>query len=222
MSADKGNQATMSAPASEQKSPSTPASSAPSSPPPAASDGPVVSLRDRLLQSDKSRTQGGGSGQDRPVGPDMQRRRSLVWLITFGFIGALCLAGARFFFPRVLYEPKTRFPIGYPSDFATGVDTRFQQQYRIWVVRDAQGIFVLHAKCTHLGCTPDWKESDNKFKCPCHGSGFDREGVNFEGPAPRPLDRVFVQLDAQGRIIVDKAKLYPYEKWDSPNARLIV
>jgi cytochrome b6-f complex iron-sulfur subunit len=181
----------------------------------------VVSLRERLMQSNKARTQGAGSGQDRELTPDMQRRRNVVWLFVFGFIGAMTLASVRFFFPRVLFEPKTRFSIGYPTDFAPGVDTRFQQEHRIWVVRDAQGVYVLLAKCTHLGCTPDWKETDNKFKCPCHGSGFDMEGVNFEGPAPRPLDRVMVEVDAEGRLIVDKAVLFPYEKWEDTRARVM-
>ncbi len=45
-----------------------------------------------------------------------------------------------------------------------------------------RAIFVISAICTHLGCTPDWKPSENKFKCPCHGSGYDPEGINFEGP----------------------------------------
>ena len=88
------------------------------------------------------------------------------------------------------------------------METRFQSKQRIWVVRDATSLYVIFAKCTHLGCTPDWKESENKFKCPCHGSGFTSEGVNFEGPAPRPLERLLVTQDAEGRIWVDKAKTF--------------
>jgi cytochrome b6-f complex iron-sulfur subunit len=76
------------------------------------------------------------------------------------------------------------------------------------VVRNPSRIFVIYARCTHLGCTPDWKQSEQKFKCPCHGSGYDIEGVNFEGPAPRPMDRAHVSLDATGQIIVDVGKLY--------------
>jgi cytochrome b6-f complex iron-sulfur subunit len=63
-----------------------------------------------------------------------------------------------------------------------------------------------------LGCTPDWKASENKFKCPCHGSGYDDEGINFEGPAPRPMDRAFVQLAPDGEIIVDTSRLYQWPK----------
>ena len=64
---------------------------------------------------------------------------------------------------------------------------------------------MISAICTHLGCTPDWKEAENKFKCPCHGSGYDSEGINFEGPAPRPMDRAHVELDPSGEIVVDTA-----------------
>ena len=58
--------------------------------------------------------------------------------------------------------------------------------------------------CTHLGCTPNWLEAENKFKCPCHGSGFYMSGINFEGPAPRPLERVTVSLADDGQVLVDK------------------
>ncbi|HEU4931708.1 MAG TPA: hypothetical protein VFT48_06490, partial [Pyrinomonadaceae bacterium] len=60
--------------------------------------------------------------------------------------------------------------------------------------------------------TPDWKASENKFKCPCHGSGYDSEGINFEGPAPRPMDRAKVTLDAEGQIVVDTGKLFDWPK----------
>jgi len=136
------------------------------------------------------------------------RRRRFTFACVFGFLGANFLMTLRFFFPRTLFEPATSFRIGYPGDFGFGVDTRFQQQFRIWVNRNAEGIFVIYAKCTHLGCTPDWVESEAKFKCPCHGSGYDSEGINFEGPAPRPMDRAKVELDAQGQIVVDTSILF--------------
>jgi len=148
--------------------------------------------------------------------PDPQkqivRRRRFVIASTLGFLGVNLLMFLRFFFPRALFEPKTTFRIGYPSDFGFGVDTKFQNQYRIWVVRNTEGIFVISAICTHLGCTPDWKASENKFKCPCHGSGYDPEGVNFEGPAPRPMDRAHVELDPEGQILVDLSRLYRWPK----------
>ncbi len=149
-------------------------------------------------------------------GNPLNTRRRMVWSLFWGWIGIWCLATVRFFFPRTLFEPRTRFSVGYPTDFGIGVDTRFQQDFRIWVVRNAERLFVIYARCTHLGCTPDWKEGENKFKCPCHGSGYDSEGVNFEGPAPRPMDRAKVELDATGRIIVDTSKLYKWPKDGRP------
>jgi cytochrome b6-f complex iron-sulfur subunit len=140
------------------------------------------------------------------------RRRRFVMAAVLGTLGVNLLMFLRFFFPRALYEPKTSFKIGYPSDFGFGVDTKFQNAHRIWVVRNTEGIFVISAICTHLGCTPDWKASENKFKCPCHGSGYDPEGVNFEGPAPRPMDRAHVELDPEGQIVVDLSRLYKWPK----------
>lgn len=140
------------------------------------------------------------------------RRRRFVMAAVLGTLGVNLLMFLRFFFPRALFEPKTQFKIGYPADFGFGVDTKFQNQHRIWVVRNTEGIFVIYAVCTHLGCTPDWKPSENKFKCPCHGSGYDSEGVNFEGPAPRPMDRAKVELDPEGQIVVDLSHLYRWPK----------
>jgi cytochrome b6-f complex iron-sulfur subunit len=98
---------------------------------------------------------------------------------------------------------------------------------RIWVVRTADRLFVIFASCTHLGCTPDWKLGEAKFKCPCHGSGYDPEGRNYEGPAPRPMDRAYVLLDTQGRIVVDTSVLYREEKgqptqFDNPGSYIQV
>ncbi len=140
------------------------------------------------------------------------RRRRIVWACVVGYLVTNFLMFLRFFLPRTLFEPKTRFKVGYPNDFGLGVETKFQKDYRIWVVRNAERIFVIYARCTHLGCTPDWKSGENKFKCPCHGSGYDNEGINFEGPAPRPMDRAHVELDADGQIVVDTGQLYEWPK----------
>jgi cytochrome b6-f complex iron-sulfur subunit len=141
-------------------------------------------------------------------------RRTIIWTAVGGFLATCFMMFLRFFLPRTIFEPSTIFRVGYASDFGFGVDTKFQQQYRIWVVRNAERLFVIYARCTHLGCTPDWKPGENKFKCPCHGSGYTSEGINFEGPAPRPMDRAHVELDPTGQIVVNTAKLYEWPKGD--------
>jgi len=139
-------------------------------------------------------------------------RRRLIWTAVWGYLAANFFMFLRFFFPRALFEPNTVHKIGYPSDFQIGVNEKYKQAYRIWVVKEPPRLSCIFAKCTHLGCTPDWKPAENKFKCPCHGSGYTPEGVNFEGPAPRPMDRAQVELDATGQIVVDTSRLFSWFK----------
>ena len=158
-----------------------------------------------------------------PDPPVNKMRRRIVWASIVGFLTTDFLMFLRFFLPRSILEPSSKFSVGFPSDYALGVDTKWQQQYRIWVDKTSDRVFVIYARCTHLGCTPDWKASENKFKCPCHGSGYDSEAINFEGPAPRPMDRAHVELDAEGQIVVDIGKLYKWPKgekneFDDPGA----
>ena len=142
----------------------------------------------------------------------VKTRRRFVGIFTGGFLLTNFLMFLRFFFPRTIFEPKRIFRIGAPGDYGIGVDTKFQKSQRIWVVRGTDRLFVIFARCTHLGCTPDWKESESKYKCPCHGSGYDPEGINYEGPAPRPMDRARVELNAEGQIVVDTSILFKQEK----------
>ena len=158
-----------------------------------------------------------------PDPPVNKMRRRIVWATIGGMLTTFFLMFLRFFLPRAIFEPSTVFKIGFPSDYALGVDTKWQQQYRIWVDKTSDRLFVVYAKCTHLGCTPDWKASENKFKCPCHGSGYDSEGINFEGPAPRPMDRARVEIDPEGQIVVDTNRLFKWPKgekneFDEPGA----
>ena len=116
-------------------------------------------------------------------------------------------------FPRVLFIPPSTFKAGFPNDYAIGeVSYKYKKEFRVWIVREVTGFYVLFAKCTHLGCTPRWLAAENKFKCPCHGSGYHKSGVNFEGPAPRPMDRFRVTLADDGEILVDTSVKYRFER----------
>ncbi len=65
--------------------------------------------------------------------------------------------------------------------------------------------------CTHLGCAVEFSKAKNIFECPCHGSKYYRTGVNFAGPAPKPLAHFEMSVDHSGRLIVDKSKVVPTE-----------
>ena len=173
--------------------------------------------------------------QAKAEGKVEERRRFALMSALFGssfatgmtLLGTTCvvwtLALARFMFPNVLTEPPSRFKVGFPDDFAPGqVETKFKAQFGIWLVSaDYQGepcIFALSTVCTHLGCTPNWLDSEQKFKCPCHGSGFYKDGINFEGPAPRPLERYAISVASDGQIEVDKSRKFQEEmgQWQDP------
>ena len=160
----------------------------------------------------------------------MKRRGFFKWL-SIGWLAFTAATGGfftiliRFLFPNVLFEPPQSFKIGYPDEFEIGkVDLRFKKKFSVWIVRNDEGMFALSTVCTHLGCTPNWFDTERKFKCPCHGSGFRSTGVNFEGPAPRPLERYRIVLADDGQIIVDKTKKFQQEKgqWEDPEALLKV
>ena len=146
-------------------------------------------------------------------------RKSFLTTLSVGWVAFAAATGGfltvlvRYLFPNVLFEPPQSFKIGFPEDFEPGkVDLRFKKEYNVWIVRDDEKITALSTVCTHLGCTPNWQETDRKFKCPCHGSGFRSTGINIEGPAPRPLERFKIGLANDGQIVVDKTKLFKYEK----------
>ncbi len=142
---------------------------------------------------------------------------------------AWTLGVVRFMFPNILREPPTRFSVGTPDKFPPGqVEERFKAQFGVWIVNaeynGQQEIFALKSVCTHLGCTPNWLEAEQKFKCPCHGSGFYKDGINFEGPAPRPLERYAISFASDGSIEVDKSRTFQQEMgaWDDPASFLVV
>jgi len=167
--------------------------------------------------------------------PAMPRRSFFSWMtvawaaFTASMLATLTATG-RFMFPNVLFEPPPTFKAGYPNEIQIGqVDERFKQRFAVWLVRsafdqyaNAEGIYALSTVYTHLGCTPNWLEAEQKFKCPCHGSGYYKTGVNFEGPTPRPLERYAISLADDGQILVDKSRKFQQEKgeWSNPAAFL--
>jgi cytochrome b6-f complex iron-sulfur subunit len=153
----------------------------------------------------------------------------LAWGAFSAASAAALAATGRFMFPNVLNEPPQQFKIGLPGEYGLGVDERWKDTFGVWIVKTPDddvvhltGFYALITVCTHLGCTPNYLAAENKFKCPCHGSGYHLSGVNFEGPAPRPLERARIVLADDGQILVDKSRHYQQElgQWVDPEAFL--
>jgi cytochrome b6-f complex iron-sulfur subunit len=188
-----------------------------------------LSAEEQAAVENIRRREESGAPAPPPLPASLWSRRDFVGRLGWGGFGVVTvvslLAFVRSAFPRVLFTPPSTFKAGFPNEYTIGeVSERFKQEQRVWIIREADGFYALFAKCTHLGCTPRWLKVEEKFKCPCHGSGFRKTGINFEGPAPRPLERFRISLAEDGQLLVDKSVVYRYERgdWERPGAFLRV
>jgi cytochrome b6-f complex iron-sulfur subunit len=139
-------------------------------------------------------------------------------------IGAIWAAAiARFLTPNVINQPPQTFIAGKPSDYTAGnVETRFCETRGVCIVCQPRAgrsrIVALRAACTHLGCITLWHESEQRFRCPCHGSAFTKDGINVEGPAPRPLERCAIRLTEAGHLEIDTAQTFRQDRGQWNNA----
>ena len=151
---------------------------------------------------------------------------ALGMVLLGAIFGLWSLLTARFMMPNMVVELPQQFKVGPPADIPPGtVSEKFIASRGVWLVRsDSYNgediIYALSSVCTHLGCTPNWLEGEQKFKCPCHGSGFYISGINFEGPAPRPLERVGLRVAEDGMLEVDKSVKFQEElgQWQDPKS----
>lgn len=55
---------------------------------------------------------------------------------------------------------------------------------RVGAYKDEKGqVFLVSAKCPHLGCELSWNADERTWDCPCHGSRFDYYGNLIGNPA---------------------------------------
>ena len=145
-------------------------------------------------------------------------RRSFI-KVGMGALASLALiemGGAGFLFLRarsmegefgglITAGPADTFPNGSVTEFANG---------HFFLIRSPDGGFLaVHNRCTHLGCTVNWVESDNVFICPCHAASFDFFGNLSGPPVPRPLDTFKVEFDEKV-VLVDTGVPQRREKYE--------
>lgn len=162
-----------------------------------------------------------------------RREFNFALIVAWGAIAACAATSLAmfqdFFGPKVLKEPKKQWRVGRTADFGVPqmVDESFKRtpagSEGFWLVNlqpTENKLVAISTICTHLGCIPAWLAGDQKFKCPCHGSGYYIDGVNFEGPTPRPLERFAIHKDPDGFVNVDQSKVYRSElgQWDNPES----
>lgn len=168
-------------------------------------------------------------GEISPSGHRSLGRRAASALIAVGVAASTVTAAlwtaaiGRFFVPPASADQRRKVRIGRPAEFAAdSVDTRFAASLGVWIVceamREGRRFTALRTRCTHLGCITTWRPAERMFKCPCHGSGFRVDGINVEGPAPRPLERCAIAMNSEGELEVDLGRTFRAEQgqWSDP------
>src|ERR1700716_3793471 len=159
---------------------------------------------------------------------EMSRRSFLAITGWVGFTAASAIAlyqSLKFVYPNATYEDPPAFKADAPGTYGVGSTTV--------LIDDQNGFYAISLICTHLGCTPRYfddvtsdlviagttisKDPDTGqqatkadpalpgFKCPCHGSRYFRDAINFFGPAPRPMDRVHLEVAPDGKLLIDRS-----------------
>lgn len=102
-------------------------------------------------------------------------------------------------------SPAKKFNVALPDSLAEG-DAFVPPGRSVAIFRDTAGVHAISIICTHLGCVV--KPTPAGFACPCHGSGFAKDGSVVKGPAPKPLPWLKVTNNG-GTLAIDEEKTVP-------------
>jgi len=150
-------------------------------------------------------------GGQRPRG---MPRRSFVRNAALGsvliILAELGAGFVRFFWPNkttafgsTLSIPAANIPDvnGKPYAYTPG---------KFYVIHNEDGVMALYWKCPHLGCTVPYAgpaDSPQAFHCPCHGSVYKYNGERTGGPAPRSMDYMGIEVNADGSLSVNTGEI---------------
>ena len=76
---------------------------------------------------------------------------------------------------------------------------------RVIVFNDAQAkLRALSARCTHEGCTVQYKADESIIWCACHNGRFALDGRVLSGPPPRPLLAYKTTGSLDSKVVVSR------------------
>jgi menaquinol-cytochrome c reductase iron-sulfur subunit len=61
--------------------------------------------------------------------------------------------------------------------------------------KEPSNIVAFTATCPHLGCAVEYDTTTSQFECPCHKSGFGKDGKKLFGPSRRGMDPLPVKVE---------------------------
>jgi cytochrome b6-f complex iron-sulfur subunit len=152
------------------------------------------------------------SHQDRTHVARPPSRRDALARLAVGSVGIAAITALLVFLrvpiPSTLRE-RTLVRVGHPDIFPFNAFT-FVPEKNLFIYRTREGFRALSALCPHLGCVIT--STERGFRCPCHGSTFDRHGSVQGGPAPTSLSWLLVGMAPDGQITVDTSERVPRDQ----------
>lgn len=148
---------------------------------------------------------------------------NFAWFASLGFL-AINTAGMTYLFAMPRFKEGEfggLYTVGSVSELPEkGTPPVNYPKVKLWLSNTDAGVLALYKVCTHLGCLYGWKDAEDKFVCPCHGSQFEADGDYIAGPAPRSLDRFVVQAvdPDSGEVLAESDEGGPLPLPDNPNA----
>ncbi|MBI2375081.1 MAG: ubiquinol-cytochrome c reductase iron-sulfur subunit [Deltaproteobacteria bacterium] len=133
--------------------------------------------------------------------PPGQSRRDVLDAVLMG--GAVLLGGSALYpivsFVSAPLPPETsaiEVSAGKASDVAPGqaVSFRFGSKPALLVREHGGRLHAFIALCTHLDCVVKFRPDLARIWCACHNGHFDLSGRNVQGPPPRPLVQLAIEL----------------------------
>jgi cytochrome b6-f complex iron-sulfur subunit len=126
----------------------------------------------------------------------------LGWGAVLTSIGIGTLAWVRLMYPRVLFEPPSQFKLDTHRYRAALGLRQSGSAPTLQAARFDDRFIAVSATCPHLGCTPRYLNTEDKFKVPLPRLGLSRlfqaggrsSRPTSRGPAPRPLERFKLTL----------------------------
>jgi cytochrome b6-f complex iron-sulfur subunit len=170
--------------------------------------------------------------QDQPSQEEkkpVSRREFLnfAWLASLGFM-SVSLGGVTFLFAMPRFK-EGEFggivPVGKVAELPpAGSPPANFPKAKLWLSNTEAGVTALYKVCTHLGCLYNWRDLEDKFVCPCHGSQFSAQGEYIQGPAPRSLDSFVIQAvdPNSGEVLAESTDGSPLPLPDNPEALIKV
>jgi len=157
----------------------------------------------------------------RPYNPSQSRRSFMRWAT----LAALAVGGAqsglifvRFFWPNRTEAFGSEILAGKVGTMPqVGGDPVRNDAGRFWLMNTDDGLMAYYWKCTHLGCTVPWNQAEGQFRCPCHGSLFNRQGLVVGGPAPKPLQTMEIKVQGDN-VIVNTGQIKDRSGYDPSQA----